>query len=141
MPDDDVQRDALFDAARAAARNAHAPYSHLLVGAAIRSASGRIYAGCNVENASYPLGNCAESSAIAAGVQAEGDGFRVAEVAVHAERPDGVPVAASPCGGCRQRLHEFAQDGAVPVHFRWHDGVPHTLSLGELLPWAFVFRR
>jgi len=141
MPDAEVQRDALFDAAREAARKAHAPYSHLFVGAAIRSVSGHIYAGCNVENASYPLGNCAESSAIAAGVQAEGVGFRIAEVAVHAERPDGVPVAASPCGGCRQRLHEFARDGAVPVHFRWHDGVPHTLALGELLPWAFMFSR
>lgn len=141
MADAAETRDALLEAARDASRQAHAPYSQLLVGAAIRSVSGRIYAGCNVENASYPLGNCAESSAIAAGVRAEGDGFRVAEVAVHAERPDGVPVAASPCGGCRQRLHEFAGDGAVPVHFRWHDGVPHTLALGELLPWAFVFCR
>jgi cytidine deaminase len=141
MADAADQRDVLLDLAREAARQAHAPYSHLNVGAAVRSASGRVYAGCNVENASYPLGNCAESSAIAAGVQAEGEAFRIAEVAVHAERPDGTLMAASPCGGCRQCLHEFARDGAVPVHFRWHDGSLHTLSLSDLLPFAFVFKR
>jgi len=132
------QRDSLFAAARETSAKAHAPYSRVHVGAAIRAASGALYRGCNVENASYPLGNCAEASAIAAGVAAEGESFRIAETAVWATGPDGQPLAASPCGGCRQRIREFAVDGAVKVHFPSEGGAIRTATLDELLPEAFT---
>lgn len=135
MPD---PRDTLIERARAAARQAHAAYSGIHVGAAIRSASGAVYSGCNVENASYPVGNCAEASAIAAGVGAEGDRLRIVEAAVWATDREGKVLAASPCGACRQRLHEFAADGGVTVHFPWRDGEMRSASLGELLPYAFM---
>ena len=133
-----TMRDALIDAARECSRQAHAPYSGIHVGAAIRAASGALYAGCNVENAAYPLGNCAEASAIAAGVAAEGAAFRIAETAVWATGPDGAPLAASPCGGCRQRICEFAVDGAVCVHFPSAGGAIRTATIDELLPHAFT---
>lgn len=131
------ERDALVAMAREASASAHAPYSGIHVGAAIRSASGACYAGSNVENASYPLGNCAEASAIAAGVRAEGAKFRIAETAVWACDGAGRTIAASPCGGCRQRIREFAVDGGVQVHFPWHAGRLHSASVDALLPFAF----
>ena len=130
--------DALVAAAREIGAKAHAAYSGVHVGAAIRSASGALYAGCNVENAAYPLGNCAEASAIAAGVAAEGAAFRIAETAVWATGPDGSPLAASPCGGCRQRIREFAVDGSVNVHFPSAGGAIRTATIDELLPHAFT---
>jgi cytidine deaminase len=129
-------RESLSALAREASRSAHAPYSGIHVGAAIRSAAGAFYTGTNVENAAYPLGNCAEASAIAAGVRAEGDGFRIAETAVWALDRRGRTVAISPCGGCRQRISEFA-DGGVLVHFPWQDGSLKSASVDELLPYAF----
>jgi len=131
-------RDTLIGAARECCARAHAPYSGIHVGAAIRAASGAVYRGNNVENASYPLGNCAETSAIAAGVQAEGAVFRIAEIAVWATDRDGAVLAASPCGGCRQRIHELAVDGRVPIHFPWQGGEVRTAALEELLPYAFT---
>ena len=120
----------LFNAARAVMANAHAPYSKFPVGAAIRSASGAIYAGCNVENASYPEGCCAETSAIAAMVAA-GE-TAIAEIAIVADRMPLIP----PCGGCRQRLAEFA--GPEPkIHLCDGAGIAQTVTLGELLPKAF----
>lgn len=107
------------------------------MGAAVRAASGAVYCGSNVENAAYPLGNCAETSAIAAGVQAEGAAFRIAEIAVWATDRDGAALAASPCGGCRQRIREFAVDGQVEIHFPWQGGEVRTAPLDELLPFAF----
>lgn len=130
-------RESLIAAARASCGHAHAPYSGVHVGAAVRAASGIVYRGNNVENASYPLGNCAETSAIAAGVQAEGAAFRIAEIAVWATGRDGKVLAASPCGGCRQRIHELAVDGRVNIHFPWHGGDVRTAPLDELLPYAF----
>lgn len=130
-------RDSLLDAARECSRQAHAPYSGIRVGAAIRAASGSRYCGSNVENAAYPLGNCAETSAIAAGVQAEGARFRIAETAVWATDESGAVLAASPCGGCRQRIRELAVDGGVRVHFPWEGGAVRTVTLEELLPYAF----
>ena len=127
----------LVSSAREAAANAHSPYSGIRVGAAIRAASGARYSGCNVENAAYPLGNCAETSAIAAGVATEGAQFRIAEIAIWATDGDGKALAASPCGGCRQRLHELAVDGGVKVHFPWQGGETRTASVDELLPFAF----
>ena len=130
-------RENLTAIARAACESAHAPYSGIHVGAAIRSVAGATYTGTNVENAAYPLGNCAEASAIAAGVQAEGARFRIAETAVWASDREGRAVAISPCGGCRQRIREFAADGRVKVHFPWDSGTVRTATVDELLPYAF----
>ena len=132
-----AERESLTALAREACRNAHAPYSGIHVGAAIRSATGELYTGTNVENAAYPLGNCAEESAIAAGVRAEGEGFAIAETAVWALDERGRTITISPCGGCRQRIREFAVDGNVSVHFPWRDGHMHTASVDELLTFAF----
>ena len=121
----------LLDDARSIRDRAYAPYSNFKVGAAIRAASGRVYAGVNVENAAYPEGTCAEAGAIAAMI-AGGD-VEIAEVAVIADAPDPVP----PCGGCRQKLAEFAA-GAVPVTMATTTGATLTRRLDELLPGAFV---
>jgi xanthosine phosphorylase len=121
----------LFEAARAAFDNAHAPYSKFRVGAAVRAASGRIFAGANVENASYPEGNCAEASAIAAMVAAGERQITEALVVAAGER------LCTPCGGCRQRLAEFAGP-EVPVHLCDPQGLRRTVTLGELLPLSFA---
>jgi len=130
-------REPLVAAARDSCGRAHAPYSGIHVGAAVRSTSGAVYRGANVENAAYPLGNCAETSAIAAGVAAEGARFRIAEIAVWATDDGGKVLADSPCGGCRQRIPEIAADGSISVHFPWQGGETRTASIGELLPFAF----
>lgn len=119
-----------------AAQRAYAPYSRLRVGAALRSAAGRIHVGCNVENASYPLGGCAERAALAAAVQAEGPAFRLAAIAVAAFAPDGSALPVSPCGGCRQALVEFGP--AARVSFRQTDGSWVEVTADELLPWRFI---
>jgi len=116
--------------AMSAMAKAHAPYSQFPVGAAILTADGRTYAGCNIENVSYPEGWCAETSAIAHMVM-DGGG-RIAEVAVVAARMPKV----TPCGGCRQRLAEFG-DAATKVHLCDSDGIVETWRLGDLLPLAF----
>jgi cytidine deaminase len=121
---------SLLDAARAVRENAYAPYSQFKVGAAIRGASGTVYAGCNVENVSYPEGTCAEAGAIAAMVAA-GE-TELTEVAVIADSP--TPV--SPCGGCRQKLAEFARHD-VPVTMATTGGASMTVTVGDLLPAAF----
>jgi cytidine deaminase len=130
-------QESLVAAARACCRQSHSPYSGIRVGAAIRAASGALYLGTNVENAAYPLGNCAEVSAIAAGVQSEGPAFRIAELAVWATERGGAVIAASPCGGCRQRIRELASDAAVKIHFPWQAGEVRTAAISELLPFAF----
>ncbi len=120
----------LIEAAVAARTKAYAPYSNFSVGAAVRGASGAVYAGCNVENAAYPEGCCAETSALSAMVMA-GE-TRVTEVAVAAagEKP------VTPCGGCRQRLREFAADD-TQIHICGPEGLRSTVTLGELLPLSF----
>ena len=123
-------KNRLFEAARKAMANSHSPYSSFPVGAAIVSTSGTIYSGCNIENASYPEGWCAETSAIAHMVTA-GD-TRIAEVLVLAEKK----IKTTPCGGCRQRLAEFA-DADTPVHLCDANGVLETIRLGDLLPASF----
>jgi len=126
--------DEMIRLARAARDNAHAPYSGFRVGACLRSADGRLFSGCNVENAAYPEGQCAETSAIGALVAA---GAReIAEVLVLAEGER----LCTPCGGCRQRLAEFA-DAATPVHIAGPEGLRRSFALGELLPEAFFFER
>jgi homotetrameric cytidine deaminase len=120
----------LLQAADAAMHSAHAPYSRFPVGAALRASGGGVYTGANVENAAYPQGQCAEASAIGALVAA---GERtITEVAVVAEKEDFCP----PCGGCRQRLSEFAGPD-TPVHLGRPGGPRRTLTLGVLLPHAF----
>ena len=121
----------LFDSALSAFHNAHAPYSAFRVGAAVRAASGRIFAGANVENASYPEGNCAEAAAIAAMVAAGDRQITEALVLAAGER------LCTPCGGCRQRLAEFAGPD-VPVHLCDPNGLRRTVTVGALLPLSFA---
>ena len=121
----------LFEAARAVQEHAHAPYSGFRVGAALRAGSGRIHAGCNVENASFPEGICAEAAAIGAMVAA-GD-REIVEVLTVADGDDLVTC----CGGCRQRIREFAGP-TVPVHAAGPDGVRRTFTVAELLPASFT---
>ncbi len=120
----------LIEAAIAAMAKAYAPYSGFPVGAAVRGASGRIYAGCNVENAAYPQGCCAEASAISAMVM--GGETRIVEAAVAGKGEELV----TPCGGCRQRLREFAADDLL-IHICGPQGLRRSVTLGELLPLSF----
>ena len=120
----------LLDAALGARANAYAPYSGFRVGAAIRCPDGSVHAGCNVENVAYPEGTCAEAGAIAAMVAA--GRTVVTEVLVVADGPDLV----APCGGCRQKLAEFARP-EVPVILADLGGERGRTTLGALLPGAF----
>ena len=123
--------DELREAALAVRAQAHAPYSKFKVGAAVRTASGSVFSGCNVENVAYPQGTCAEAGAIAAMVAA---GEReISEVYVVA----GSPVPVTPCGGCRQKLAEFAGPD-VEVVMATVDGVEARMTIGALLPGAFT---
>ena len=126
----DDRLDALFAEARAAQARGYAPYSRFKVGAALRTPSGAIYAGCNVENAAYPEGACAEANAIGAMVAA-GE-RRIVDILVFG---DGEALCA-PCGGCRQRIREFA-DANTRVHVAGPEGVRATFTPEELLPHAF----
>jgi cytidine deaminase len=127
---EEAKIEALLDAAREARENAYAPYSRYLVGAAVLTDDGEIFAGANVENASYPLSVCAERSAVQ---RAASEGARrLVAVAVVGSSPDG---PAWPCGGCRQVLHEFGQD--LRVISEDPGGMRHERELAELLPDAF----
>jgi cytidine deaminase len=121
----------LIDAAVSARLKAHAPYSGFLVGAAVRDENGRVFAGCNVENAAYPQGWCAEPSAISGLILA--GGTQIMEVAVAGAGQDLV----TPCGGCRQKIREFAT-GDVRIHVCDAEGnVRRSFTLDELLPFSF----
>ena len=120
----------LFEAARAAQAKAYAPYSRFKVGAALRAPSGAVYAGGNVENAAYPEGVCAETSAISA-MAAAGE-RRIVEICVIG---DGEALC-TPCGGCRQRIREFA-DGETMIHVAGPEGVRAKFRLSALLPKSF----
>jgi cytidine deaminase len=113
--------DDLVQKAEAVAAHAYAPYSGYLVGAVVRARDGREFAGVNVENAAYPLGICAEKNAIGAAVTA---GCRPGDLVA-------IGITASPCGGCRQVLHEFRIDD---VSYRHEDGSIRTAAPAELLP-------
>ncbi len=121
---------SLIDQARDVRENAYAPYSKFKVGAALRTASGQVFVGCNVENAAYPEGTCAEAGAIAAMIAAGETSF--VEAAVIADSPVPVP----PCGGCRQKLTEFAEDGAE-ITMATTEGKVQSMSVADLLPGAF----
>ena len=120
----------LLAAALAVQRNAHAPYSKFPVGAALRSRSGQVFTGCNVENSAYPLGTCAEAGAIAAMAAA---GERAIEVLVTVADGD---MLATPCGGCRQKIREFATPSTV-IHVAGPEGVRKSYTMDELLPDSF----
>ncbi len=121
----------LIEAAKAARARAHAPYSKFLVGAAMRDEQGRVFAGCNIENASYPQGWCAEPSAISALIM--GGGMRITEVAVIGNGDE----LCTPCGGCRQKIREFAR-GDAKIHCCTEDGeLIRSFTLDELLPYSF----
>ncbi len=122
--------DDLFREAKAAMERAYAPYSRFPVGAALRTPKGTIFSGCNVENASYPQGNCAETGAIAA--MARAGEREIAEILVIG----GGEGLVTPCGGCRQRIREFAAP-TTPVHVAGPEGVRRRFTLEELLPFSF----
>ena len=127
----DASLKALFDAADKAAERAYAPYSNFAVGAAIRTENGTVYSGCNVENAAYPVGSCAEAGAIAAMVAA-GE-TRIAEIAIVGVKSN----PCYPCGACRQRIFEFSV-AATRVYLRdGATGEAITHSIDALLPHAF----
>ena len=121
----------LVAAAIAAMARAYAPYSRFPVGAAIRDDTGAVHIGANVENAAYPVGNCAEASAVAAMVMA--GGTRIAEIAVVGG--DG-GMLSTPCGACRQRIREFGK-ADTPVLVCGPEGLMRRFTLGELLPESF----
>jgi cytidine deaminase len=122
--------DALFEAARSIQARAYAPYSKFKVGAAIATPDGQIFPGCNVENAAYPVGTCAEAGAIAAMVAAGGS--RIAAIVIMGEGQNLV----TPCGGCRQRIREFAAPD-TPIHVAGPEGIRKSFTLDELLPFSF----
>ncbi len=120
----------LFELAKAAMANAYAPYSNFHVGSSIRTESGKLYSGANVENAAYPEGCCAEASAISAMVR---DGERqIGEIVVIGEGN----TLVTPCGGCRQKIREFSKPD-TPIHVCSPDGIKKTFTLDELLPASF----
>jgi cytidine deaminase len=126
------QLDRLRSLARKAMKNAHAPYSKFRVGAAILTAKGEIVSGCNVENASYGMTNCAERTAIFSAVAKSGPKLRILAVAVINDQD----VASSPCGACRQVIYEFGPDAIVyyPTAKGWKQS-----HITELLPEGFRF--
>ncbi|MGJ7039927.1 cytidine deaminase [Shinella sp. BE166] len=121
----------LFEAARAAMAFAHAPYSKFPVGAAIRAEDGKIYAGANIENLSFPQGWCAEPTAISHMIMAGNK--KIVEMAVIAEK---LPLCP-PCGGCRQKIAEFAK-AKTPIYLCDETGVKKTMTMEELLPHGFA---
>lgn len=123
--------EALLDAATRARSRAYAPYSGFPVGAAVLSEDGAIFVGCNVENASFPVGTCAEAGAIA-GMVAGGGRRLIAILVLGGNDPGGL----APCGACRQRILEFAAPGAT-VHCAGPSGIGRTIAVPELLPHAF----
>jgi cytidine deaminase len=120
----DVTDRDLYEQAAAVAANAYAPYSEFHVGAAVRARDGRVFLGVNVENAAYPLGVCAEKSALTRAVT---DGCRPGDL-------EAIAITASPCGGCRQWLHELGIDR---VTYARANGELTTTRPAELLPDTF----
>jgi len=131
LPDED-----LFEKAEAVRRQAYAPYSQYAVGAAIVDDAGRIHIGCNVENAAYPLGACAEAAAIGAMVAQGGKAIKKIAVVGGA----GPLEFCAPCGGCRQAIAEFAGED-TEVLLKDENGAVRRYSVPELLPLAFELRR
>lgn len=123
-------RNSLIDAAISARENAYAPYSKFKVGAALRDETGAIHVGVNIENAAYPVGQCAEASAMGAMITA--GGRKITEVAVVGAGE----ALCTPCGACRQRLREFAASD-VEIHVAGPEGHRRTYTMSDLLPASF----
>jgi cytidine deaminase len=122
----------LYKAATTVRRNAHAPYSHFKVGAALRDGKDRIFIGCNVENASFSGTQCAERAAITSMVASGCKDFK--EIVIVTDTPKGCP----PCGFCRQVMSEFSKNPRETlVHIANLSGILHTVTLSELIPHAF----
>lgn len=126
----------LREHAIAASRNAYAPHSHFHVGAALRSARGAVYVGCNVENASYSVTSCAERGAISAAIAAEGNDFRLEAIAIVACNESGDLLPVTPCGACRQILIEFGEQ--AEAGFTAPNGDWQVVRVADLLPYRFV---
>ena len=120
----------LWEQACAVRTQAYAPYSKFLVGAALMADDGSTYVGCNVENAAYPQGTCAEAGAIAAMIAS--GGRKISKIVVVADGE----FLVSPCGGCRQKLREFCHDD-VPIFFANLSGIQQETTMGQLLPSSF----
>ena len=125
-----AETEALFEAASAVRERAYAPYSRFRVGAALRDEHGAVHAGCNVENAAYPVGTCAEAGAIASMVA--GGGTRIRAILVLGDGP----ALVTPCGACRQRIREFATPD-TPVAVADSSGLRAIFTLDALLPASF----
>lgn len=125
-----AELDRLFAAARGAMEKSHSPYSHFPVGAAILTADGDVFTGANMEVVSYPEGWCAETSALAHYVMAGGG--TITDICVTAEKLD----ECTPCGGCRQRLAEFAPPDAR-VHLTNANSITRTILMRDLFPLGF----
>ena len=123
----------LLDAARSVREMAYCPYSDFRVGAAIVDENGQVHVGCNVENAAYPQGSCAEAGAITAMVAAGGQ--RIVTIAVAGGGANKTR-ACTPCGGCRQRIHEFSDD-STRIIVKDDDSEWHTFTVADLLPSSF----
>ena len=128
---DDATR-ALFDAASEVRNRTYSPYSGYPVGAAVRTIAGDVFACCNVENAAYPLGTCAEAGAISMMVAASVVKPEIVEVVV----VTGGDVAGTPCGGCRQRIREFATPATI-IRSATLDGEVLSMTMDDLLPFSF----
>lgn len=126
----DADIDRLFEAARAVQARAYAPYSRFKVGAALLAPDGSLHAGCNVENAAYPVGTCAEAGAISAMIAA--GAAAISAILVYGEGDELV----TPCGACRQRIREFAAP-ETPVAIAGPGGIRARFTLAELLPASF----
>ncbi|POR53047.1 cytidine deaminase [Bosea psychrotolerans] len=127
---DEPDFDALFAVAQPVQARAYAPYSHFKVGAALLADDGAVYSGCNVENASYPVGVCAEAGAISAMIAGGGRAIRALLVLGDGD------ALVTPCGGCRQRIREFAAP-ETPIAIAGPNGIRARFSLAELLPASF----
>jgi len=125
-----LERDRLIQSARDAIRHAYAPYSHFKVGAALLTATGEIFNGCNVENASYGLTNCAERTAIFRAVAERGPALKIRAIAIVNDQD----APCSPCGACRQAIYEFGPDAIIifPSASGWKEA-----PISELLPEGF----
>ncbi|HFB66683.1 MAG TPA: cytidine deaminase [Aeromonadales bacterium] len=130
MASTDPMQQTLYRAALSAMQNAHAPYSRFKVGAAVLDTQGNIHIGCNVENAAYPEGICAEANAIGAMVSA-GES-EIKQICIVSSAAKAVP----PCGGCRQKIHEFASSD-TDILICGKEGVEQHFSIKELLPASF----
>ena len=120
----------LKDIAKSVWENAYAPYSKFKVGVAIKTIDGSVFSGVNVENAAYPIGNCAEASAIAAMIASNGTKIKAIAVTGYGD------ISCTPCGGCRQRIREFASM-EIPIIVGNEKEIKRIFTLSELLPSSF----